>query len=34
MGDREGLPGGAHVDVELRFGDIEADEEVIHDPSL
>jgi len=34
MGDREGLPGGAHVDVELGFGDIEADEEVVHDPSL
>ena len=32
--DREGLPGGAHVDVELGLGDIEADEEVVHDPSL
>ena len=33
-GDREGFPGGAHVDVELRLGDIEAAEEVVHDPSL
>ena len=34
VGDREGLSGGAHVDVELRVGDIEADEEMVHAPSV
>ena len=32
--DHERLPGGAHVDVQVGFGDIETDEEVVHDPSL
>ena len=34
VGDDEGLPGGADVDIEVIFGDIETDEELVHDPSL
>ena len=34
VGNHEGLPGGADVDIELILGDIEADEEMVHDPSL
>ena len=34
MGDDEGLPRGAHVAVEVVLGDIETDEELVHDPSL
>jgi hypothetical protein len=34
MGKDERFSGGANVDVELRLGDIQADEEVVHDPSL
>jgi hypothetical protein len=34
VGDHEGLPRGAGVDVEMVLGDIETDEQMVHDPSL
>jgi len=33
VGDDEGGPGGADWDVEMVLGDIETDEELVHDPS-
>lgn len=34
VGDDEGGAGGADWDVEMVLGDIETDEELVHDPSL
>jgi hypothetical protein len=34
VGDDERLPGGAYVAVEVVLGNIETDEEWVHDPSL
>src|SRR4030095_2690849 len=33
-GDAKGLAGGMDVDVQVGFGDVDADERVFHDPSL